>query len=102
MNPAGGAAPPASPFSQHWISIRNLQHEYQVHSRVVRRLTCRANWLYLTWQLAAEVVQFSSDIWQKSLDKIDKNLRFSNSEFDSAGEELVRRLQSEQDGSTDL
>ena len=102
MNPAGGAEPSASPFSQHRISTRDLQHEYQVHSRVVRRLTCRANWLYLTWQISTDIYYFTSDIWQRSLDKIYKNLRFSNAEFDSAGEELVRRLQQEQDGSTDL
>ena len=101
MNPAGGAEPSASPFSQHRISTQDLQHEYQVHSRVVRRLTCRANWLYLTWQISTDSY-FTSDIWQRSLDKIYKNLRFSNAEFDSAGEELVRRLQQEQDGSTDL
>ncbi len=82
----------STPFSLHRVSASDVWAEVGVLNRVARRLTARANWLYLTWELWGAAIEISLKEWHRALGKIHRNLSFVDGEYADAEEELgVRR-----------
>ncbi len=81
----------SSPFSVHRVDVESVWSEVLVLNRVARRLTVRANWLYLVWQFSSEVVDISLRQWHRALARAHRNLSFVDHEYSAAEDELNRR-----------